>query len=89
MPNFHFSVVGTLSEPQSAQKNETDASLRSALHWVKRNETMYVQALLTLSSVIRQYEWTVARGFKAPDGYRKEGLFINGQLPGPLIEANW
>ncbi|KAH8790649.1 Cupredoxin [Hyaloscypha finlandica] len=40
-------------------------------------------------NVIRQYEWTVARGFKAPDGYRKEGLFINGQLPGPLIEANW
>ncbi|TAQ83732.1 hypothetical protein B7494_g7952 [Chlorociboria aeruginascens] len=41
------------------------------------------------TGVIRSYDWTVARGFKAPDGYEKEGLFINDQFPGPLIEANW
>ncbi|CZT00095.1 related to laccase precursor [Rhynchosporium agropyri] len=41
------------------------------------------------TGVIRRYNWTVARGVKAPDGYEKEGLFVNGQLPGPPIEANW
>ncbi|KAL9101310.1 MAG: hypothetical protein Q9163_003422 [Psora crenata] len=25
----------------------------------------------------------------APDGYSKPSILINGQFPGPLIEANW
>lgn len=25
----------------------------------------------------------------APDGYKKDVLLVNGQFPGPLIEANW
>lgn len=25
----------------------------------------------------------------APDGFNRKGILINGQFPGPLIEANW
>ncbi|KAK4139513.1 laccase-2 [Dichotomopilus funicola] len=48
-----------------------------------------LQYRLTLSSVIRRYNFTIARRKIAPDGYLKNSLVINGQFPGPLIEANW
>ena len=38
---------------------------------------------------MRSYTFNVARGTAAPDGYQKDVLLINGQFPGPLIEANW
>ncbi|KAL8766424.1 MAG: hypothetical protein Q9209_006800 [Squamulea sp. 1 TL-2023] len=41
------------------------------------------------TGVVRTYDWTIARGLVAPDGYEKESLMINGAYPGPLIEANW
>lgn len=34
------------------------------------------------TGVIRKYEFTVARGTIAPDGYSKDMLLINGQYPG-------
>jgi FtsP/CotA-like multicopper oxidase with cupredoxin domain len=39
--------------------------------------------------VVRSYEFTIARGFIAPDGVNKTALLINNQYPGPLLEANW
>lgn len=39
--------------------------------------------------MIRTYDFTIKREKKAPDGYLKNVLVINGQFPGPLIEANW
>ncbi|PFH61585.1 hypothetical protein XA68_16935 [Ophiocordyceps unilateralis] len=41
------------------------------------------------TGVIRRYEWTVSRGLLAADGYLKQVLQVNGQFPGPTIEANW
>jgi hypothetical protein len=41
------------------------------------------------TGVIRPYHFVISRGNLAPDGVEKRGLFINGQFPGPLIEANW
>ena len=41
------------------------------------------------TGVVRRYDWTVQRKVMAPDGVVKEGIFINGQYPGPLLEANW
>lgn len=41
------------------------------------------------TGVIRRYDFTVKRGVIAPDGYQKSVILINGQFPGPLIEANW
>ena len=37
----------------------------------------------------RFYDFTIARGKIAPDGYEKDVLLINGQFPAPTIEANW
>ena len=47
----------------------------------------YTQSPIT--GVIRSYDFTVKRGVIAPDGYQKNVLMINGQFPGPAIEANW
>ncbi|KAF9870950.1 MFS monocarboxylate transporter [Colletotrichum karsti] len=41
------------------------------------------------TGVVRKYEWTVERTWAAPDGFEQELLLVNGQFPGPLIEANW
>ncbi|RYO86824.1 hypothetical protein DL764_008955 [Monosporascus ibericus] len=41
------------------------------------------------SSVTRYYNFDVARARLSPDGFEKEMIVINGQYPGPLIEANW
>ncbi|KAH8433918.1 uncharacterized protein LDX57_011554 [Aspergillus melleus] len=41
------------------------------------------------TGVTRYYNFTISRGDTAPDGYAKSGLLINGQFPGPMIEANW
>ncbi|KAI1094865.1 putative multicopper oxidase [Rostrohypoxylon terebratum] len=37
---------------------------------------------------IREYEFDVALSLAAPDGFRKPMVLVNGQSPGPLIEAN-
>lgn len=37
----------------------------------------------------RYYDFDVRRGVLAPDGFEKSGIFVNGQYPGPAIEANW
>lgn len=41
------------------------------------------------TGVTRTYEMHVAYQTIAPDGVTRNGLTINGQYPGPLVEANW
>ncbi|PQE11769.1 hypothetical protein CJF32_00002578 [Rutstroemia sp. NJR-2017a WRK4] len=41
------------------------------------------------TGVIRRYDFTIARGKAAPDGYQRDVILVNGVFPGPLIEANW
>ncbi|KAH0538587.1 hypothetical protein FGG08_004837 [Glutinoglossum americanum] len=41
------------------------------------------------TGVTRYYDFTIARGQIAPDGVERQALLINGQFPGPMIEANW
>lgn len=42
-----------------------------------------------MRSVIRTFDFTITRGWAAPDGYYKDVMLVNNQFPGPLIEANW
>ena len=35
------------------------------------------------------YEWTITNMTLAPDGFSRPVFAINGQYPGPAIEANW
>jgi len=37
---------------------------------------------------VRDYVFNITLGSASPDGFAKSGIFVNGQSPGPLIEAN-
>ncbi|KAH7136085.1 Cupredoxin [Dendryphion nanum] len=41
------------------------------------------------TGVTRTFELNVAYQTIAPDGVTRNGVTINGQFPGPLVEANW
>ena len=41
------------------------------------------------TGVIRSYTFDIARGYLSPDGVNRSLLLINGQYPGPMIEANY
>lgn len=41
------------------------------------------------TGVTRHYEFNITQDVIAPDGYQKSVLLVNGQFPGPLVEANW
>lgn len=41
------------------------------------------------TGVTRYYDFTLTRDWMAPDGVFRDMVVINGQFPGPLIEANW
>lgn len=42
-----------------------------------------------ITGKVRVYNFTVARGILAPDGVEKHVILVNGEFPGPTIEANW
>lgn len=37
---------------------------------------------------VREYQFNISQSYGAPDGFRKLMIVVNGQSPGPLIEAN-
>lgn len=37
---------------------------------------------------VREFTLSITQGLASPDGYQKPMILINGQFPGPLIEAN-
>jgi hypothetical protein len=41
------------------------------------------------TGVTRSYEFIIERAVGAPDGVQKPMILVNGQFPGPTIEANW
>jgi len=41
------------------------------------------------TGVVRSYNFTIAASTLAPDGVQRAVMLINGQFPGPTIEANW
>jgi FtsP/CotA-like multicopper oxidase with cupredoxin domain len=41
------------------------------------------------TGVTRSYDFHVSYQTIAPDGVQKNGLVVNNQFPGPLVEANW
>jgi FtsP/CotA-like multicopper oxidase with cupredoxin domain len=42
-----------------------------------------------VTGVVRTYNFVISRANLAPDGVVREMLLVNGQFPGPTIEANW
>ena len=83
------SLLGTLQAPnlpyfldQAPNANNFPWGSRTA-----QNTNPYTQSPTT--GRVRSYDFTIKRGTIAPDGYQKDVMLINGQFPGPTIEANW
>lgn len=84
-----LSILGTLQAPRLPQFL-TNNPLPNGFPWGDRSAAKtnpYEQSPTT--GVIRPYDFTISRGFLAPDGVNKSVLLINNQFPGPLLEANW
>ncbi|KAI9825280.1 MAG: hypothetical protein M1832_001314 [Thelocarpon impressellum] len=84
-----LSKLGTLDAPVVSDFL-VDNPLPNGFPWGLKtadNANPYKDAPNT--GVIRKYDFHVARGLIAPDGYQKDGLLVNGQYPGPNITANW
>ncbi|TVY44289.1 oxidoreductase [Lachnellula subtilissima] len=83
------STWGTLYNPQLPQFLSNNP-LPWGFPWgplTAKGDNPYTSAPDT--GIIRAYDFTIKRGQMAPDGYMKDVLLINGQFPGPLLEANW
>lgn len=44
--------------------------------------------VVSAEPAVRDYVFNITQGLAAPDGYLKPMILVNGQSPGPLIEAN-
>ncbi|KAI9671164.1 MAG: hypothetical protein M1817_003671 [Caeruleum heppii] len=83
------SQYGTLEAP-TYPEYLTDNPLPDGFPWGARTAegtNAYKESPLTGKT--RYYDFTVKRAKLAPDGYQKDVIVINGQYPGPTIEANW
>ncbi|QRV98963.1 Multicopper oxidase [Ceratobasidium sp. AG-Ba] len=73
----------------SAQSTTTTTSVSVASVTPVPNQlTLSSDFVITNVPATRTYDWVVATATGAPDGYYRPMLVVNGQYPGPLIEAN-
>lgn len=80
---------GTLDAPQFPNFL-TSNPLPDGYPWgtqMANNSNPYTEAPNT--GVTRHYQFALSRAQLAPDGYQKNVILVNGQFPGPMIEANW
>ncbi|TKA62157.1 hypothetical protein B0A49_09692 [Cryomyces minteri] len=87
-PDF-YSPLGTSHAPQLPDFL-TSNPLPDGKPWGTKNASntnVYVDPPTT--NVTRTYNFVVTKENIAPDGVNVTGLLINGQFPGPTIEANW
>jgi FtsP/CotA-like multicopper oxidase with cupredoxin domain len=83
------STFGTLSA-ETFPEFLTNNPLPNGFPWgplTAQGNNPYTDAPAT--GVTRRYTFNVARANLAPDGVTKEMIVVNGQFPGPTIEANW
>lgn len=57
--------------------------------WGDRTTTNSDPSVPPNTGVVRSYNFTIAQSTLAPDGVQRSVMLINGQFPGPTIEANW
>ena len=84
-----LSLLGTLAAPQLPQFL-TGSSSPAENPWEKINApSSSSNQKAPNTGETRHYQFVVSRAVLAPDGYQKNLILINGQYPGPLIQANW
>jgi hypothetical protein len=90
------SLLPTVSDLASPSGNATKTTMLSSLGTgtgintptSTSNSTSHCPGMPD-TGVTRTYDLHVAYQTIAPDGVPRNGLTINGQFPGPLVEANW
>lgn len=83
-------MLGTLQAPTFPQLLNNNPILPGGFPWgslTTGGNNPYTSAPST--GVIRFYNFMISRGRRVPDGYQSGVLMVNGQFPGPTIEANW
>lgn len=68
---------------------EEPQPLPNGFPWGNRNSQTDDPKTPPNTGVTRFYDFTISRGIGSPDGVPTQMILINGQFPGPLIEANW
>ncbi|KAI9890316.1 MAG: hypothetical protein M1814_004226 [Vezdaea aestivalis] len=84
----NVSSWGTIDTPSLAPFL-TDNPLPNGFPWGNKDVRNTNPLDCPHTGVTRRYDFTIKRGRVAPDGVEKDTLLINGQFPGPKIEANW
>ena len=83
---FHWGTLKATKLPKFLTNNP----LPDGTPWGKLDPKTVNPRIPPTTGVTRHYDFTISRGELAPDGYlKKSGILINGQFPGPTIEANW
>ncbi|KAK8028865.1 Laccase [Apiospora marii] len=70
--------------------NETELELRNPFKFSdneNHGERSRQEQQQQHSPMVREYVFNITQALAAPDGFRKPMLLVNGQSPGPLIEA--
>ena len=82
---------GTISVSLSTGASVYPSNSANSTITTSANSTTSATACPTMpdTGVTRTYDMTVAYQTIAPDGVTRNGLVVNGQFPGPLVEANW
>nr|OQO21789.1 hypothetical protein B0A51_09591 [Rachicladosporium sp. CCFEE 5018] len=86
------STWGTLNQPPLPPFINGPKPGGSPFPWGGRtceNTNPYQSKDIPYTGMTRYYDWTVTNTTLAPDGVMTPALVVNGQFPGPLIEANW
>lgn len=82
------SLLGTLTAPLLPKYIPVNGA--QTIPWgqgTTRNTNPYTKSPDT--GVVRRYIFDVARQRLAPDGFERDMIVVNGQYPGPTIEADW
>ena len=53
------------------------------------NTNYYKEGNAPITCETVEYEWDISTGTVSPDGVERWAILVNGQSPGPKIEANW
>lgn len=81
-------LPGSTSYANSASANY---STTSSDPWKTRLVSLdaYTHSNVPTTNVTRYYNLTISQGTTNADGVYRDTITINGQFPGPVIEANW
>ncbi|QRV84901.1 Multicopper oxidase [Ceratobasidium sp. AG-Ba] len=78
----------TTSTTTSATSTSTATALTVTATPVPSQLILSSDFVITDVPATRTYNWVVATATGSPDGYYRPMLVVNGQYPGPMIEAN-